>query len=69
MGFVHEHSKKKIILEHPALSRTNLHRILAPYQNLEKIMIKIKHPNRERDGRIDRLYFTGTFQLLQEVEM
>ena len=54
MGFVHEHSKKKIILEHPALSRTNLHRILAPYQNLEKIMIKIKHPNRERERWKDR---------------
>ena len=56
---------KKIFLENPALSRTTSYGFLAPCQNLEKVndTIQRKHPDRWKDGRTDRPYFIGPFQL------
>ena len=60
---------KKFFLENPALSHTTSYGFLASYQNLEKTndSIPSKHPNRwkERrtDGKVDRPYFIGPFQL------
>ena len=63
---------KKILTENPALSRTTSHGILAPCQNLEKINDTIlrKHQTDggRMDGRTDRPYLIGPFQLPQGVQ-
>ena len=56
--------------KNPALSHTTSYGLLASYQNLEKTndSIPSKHSDRwkERrtDGRVDKPYFIGSFQLM-----
>ena len=55
---------KKNFQENPALSCKTSYGFLAPCQNLEKAnTIQRKRPDRWKDGRADRTYFTGPFQL------
>ena len=47
---------KKIFLQNPALSRTTSHGILAPCENLEKLMTQFQENARtdgRKDGRMD----------------
>ena len=56
---------EKIFLENPALSCTTSYGFLAPCENLEKVnnVIQRKHLDRQKDGRTDRPYLIGPFQL------
>ena len=57
--------EQKVFLKTPAVSGTTSKEFLAPCKNSEKSNDPIprKHPDRQQDGRIDRSYFIGSFQL------
>ena len=61
---------KKIFLENAALSCTTSYGFLAPCENLEKVnnVNQRKHLDRQKDGRMDRPYLIGPFQLLLGVQ-
>ena len=66
---------KNFFLENPALSRTTSYGFLASCQNLEKTNNTIPRKRLDRwkdgrkDGRMDRPYFTGPFQLTPGVQL
>ena len=57
---------KNFFLQNPTLSRTTSYEFLASCQNLEitNDTIPRKCPDRRIDGRTDRPYFIGPFQVM-----